>query len=84
MGWSSTRRVVTSAMAVVSGMASSAMMAGSSNQRSRTVALIHGVASEISTMPPTTGHQASLAHRMALRCRSPSVFMISQAAPSST
>ena len=66
------------------GMTISAMISGSANQRSRTVWLIQGVASEISTMPITTGHHASLAQATALRCSSPSVFMMSQVAPIST
>ena len=60
------------------------MISGSTNQRARTVALIHGVAIEISTRPATIGAQAVLAHCTARRCNSPSVFMISQHAPSST
>ena len=48
------------------------------------VALIQGVAIEISTMPPTIGAQAMRAHSMARCCSGPSVFMISQQAPSST
>ena len=80
---SSTTRATMSEMPVVSGITISAMIAGSSNQRSRTVWLIQGVASEISSMPITTGHQASLAQRTAFSCSAPSVFMISQAAPSS-
>ena len=60
------------------------MISGSANQRSRTVSLIQGVAIEISTRPPTIGAQAILAQTTARRCSSPSVFMISQVAPSST
>jgi len=57
------------------------MTSGSANQRARTIGLIHGVAIEISTMPPTIGAQAVLAQPMARSCRAPSVFMISHAAP---
>jgi|GEM_PF-5033655 len=80
----SSRRAATSATAVVSGIGSSAMMPGMLNQRSRTVALTSGVASEISTMPATIGAQASLAQRTALAWSAPSVFMTSQVAPSIT
>ena len=47
---------------VVSGIAASAMISGRLNQRSRTVWLIHGVAIEISSNPPTIGSHAILAH----------------------
>lgn len=57
------------------------MTSGSANQRSRTVALIQGVAIEISTSPPIMGAQAVLAHCTARACSAPSVFMTSQVAP---
>ena len=60
------------------------MISGSANQRLRTVSLIHGVAIEISTMPATTGSQASLAQPIAFSCSAPSVFITSQQAPIST
>ena len=69
---------------MASGIALRAMISGSANQRSRTVALIHGVAIEISSMPTTTGSQAIFAHSIAFSCSSPSLFMISQQAPIST
>ena len=77
-------RTASRASPVISGMADSAKISGSTNQRARTVALIQGVAIEINTMPPTIGAQAMRAHSMARCCNAPSVFMISQAAPSST
>ena len=43
-----------------------------------------GVAAEISTSPASTGMNARRAQPMARPCRSPSVFITSQAAPSST
>ena len=66
---------------VISGIANRAMAAGSANHRSRTVALIHGVAIEIKIRPPTIGAQAILAQVTARACSSPSVFMINQVAP---
>ncbi len=60
------------------------MKAGSANHFSRTVSLTQGVAIEISAMPSTSGGQAIFAQRTARFCSAPSVFMISQAAPSST
>ena len=77
-------RTPTSAASVISGIGSSAISSGMANHLLRTVLLTSGVASEISPMPTTTGAHASLAQRTARRCRSPSVFMISQPAPSST
>ena len=61
-------RAPTSAANVISGIGSSAMKAGMLNQRSNTVGLTTGVASEISAMPSTTGGQASLAQWSAWRC----------------
>ena len=60
------------------------MNSGMVNQRARTVVLTQGVASEISAMPSTTGGHAVLAQRTACCCSSPSVFINSQPAPSST
>jgi len=77
-------RAATSAASVTSGMGSSAMNSGMLNQRSRTVALTSGVAMDTRPMPSTTGAQARLAQRTAWACSSPSVFITSQQAPSST
>ena len=66
------------------GMGSRAMNSGMMNHLLRTVRLTSGVATEIKPMPSTTGAQAFLAHSTAWRCKSPSVFMMSQAAPNST
>ena len=62
----------------------SAMIDGSSNHRCRTVSLIHGVAIEIRSSPPHIGAHAMRAQRTARSCSSPSVFMMSQVAPSNT
>ena len=77
-------RTVHRAAAVESGIVIRAMISGRANQRSRTVALIHGVAIEIRTMPATIGGQASLAQPIAFSCSAPSLFITSQQAPIST
>ncbi len=65
-------------------MESRATICGSTNQRSRTATLIQGVATEIRISPHTIGAHAILAHCTARCWSSPSVFMTSQHAPSST
>ena len=80
----SSARTASSARAAISGIATQRDDLGQANQRSRTVALTHGVAIEISTRPPTIGGQAMLAPLDRRSCSSPSVFMTSQVAPIST
>ena len=50
-------RTATSIKPAINAMAVRAMITGTENQRSRTVALIQGVAIEISTKPPAIGAQ---------------------------
>ena len=69
---------------VISGIGSSAMNSGMLNQRSRTVALTQGVATEISPMPSTTGAQASRPRARARALQLALGLHDQPAAPSST
>ena len=57
---------------------------GTLNHLSITAGFTSGVAAEMATSASATGHSARRAHTTARCCNSPSVFMISQPAPSST
>jgi hypothetical protein len=59
------------------------MMFGSANHLSNTRVLTHGVASDTAATPSAVNHRLPRAQSMARCCRAPSVFMMSQVAPSS-
>ena len=76
------REITKNSTKVMSGIGSSMMTLGKLNHFSKIRGLAHGVPIEIATTPRAVSHRLRLAHSTALSCKAPSVFMMSQLAPS--
>ena len=71
-------------MAQLSGIGIKPNTSGTLNHFATTPGFTSGVAAEIATSAKPMGHNTRAAQRTACVCNSPSVFMISQPAPSNT
>ena len=74
--------MTTNRATVMAGMGSSITKLGKLNHLSKMRWLTSGVAIEMAATPAAVNHRLPCAQRTAFSCKAPSLFMISQPAPS--